>query len=118
MLKLSEQLKFSKGVAQGYKWLGIAKFNLGNYFDAIQNYEKAQAVFDSIGDRRGVANMYSNIGNVYYNQGEDSKALEYFLQSPRSRKRSTTPADHDRADQHRCRVRKQVHHLSSGTEIP
>ncbi|HPD53616.1 MAG: adenylate/guanylate cyclase domain-containing protein [Bacteroidota bacterium] len=81
MLKLSEQLKFSKGVAQGYKWLGIAKFNLGNYFDAIQNYEKAQAVFDSIGDRRGVANMYSNIGNVYYNQGEDSKALEYFLQS-------------------------------------
>ena len=25
--------------------------------------------------------MYSNIGNVYYNQGEDSKALEYFLQS-------------------------------------
>lgn len=81
MLRLAERLNFPKGIAQGYKWTGIAKFNLGNYFDAIQNYEKAQAAFDSIGDQRGVANMYSNIGNVYYNQGEDSKALEYFLQS-------------------------------------
>lgn len=78
---LAQRLNFKKGLALSYKNAGIGYFNQGDYFEAIQNYNRSLEVFESIRDTTGVANMYSNIGNIYYNQGDDLKAIENFVRS-------------------------------------
>jgi class 3 adenylate cyclase/tetratricopeptide (TPR) repeat protein len=79
--ELALRLNFKKGAAFAYKNAGIGYFNQGNYFEAIQNYNRSLELFGSIKDTAGVANMYSNIGNIYFNQGDDLKAIENFVRS-------------------------------------
>lgn len=38
-------------------------------------------IFQSINDQLGTSNLQSNLGAVYFNQGDDPKALEYYLAS-------------------------------------
>ena len=61
----------------------MGHFTKGDYVKALQNYEYSLAVYDSIGDRKGAANIYSNMGNIYFNKGDDvkKKPLELFLKS-------------------------------------
>lgn len=39
------------------------------------------ATYESINDKAGISNIQSNIGAIYFNQGDDAKALEYYLKS-------------------------------------
>lgn len=48
--------------------MGIANYYKGDYVEALDQWQKALIVFDSIGDKSGVANMLSNIGGIYFNQ--------------------------------------------------
>ena len=36
-----------------------------------------------MGDEQGEANILNNLGAVYFNQGDDNNAIEYYLQSLR-----------------------------------
>ncbi len=78
-LRLSKRLNYKRGEALALKFAGIANFTKSNYLESINNWEQAKAIFDSLNDKAGVANIQSNIGNVYMNQGDDNKALEYFF---------------------------------------
>ena len=78
---LSLKLNYAKGVAYGYKGLGLVYVMQGKYIETIESYEKALAVFDSLGDKRGQANILSNEGTVYFNQADDAKALELYLKA-------------------------------------
>lgn len=79
--KLSEKLKYRKGLAFSLKNIGIGYYQQGKYANAISNWEQAKAVWDSLGDKVGVSNMLCNEGSVYFNQGDDAKALELYLKS-------------------------------------
>jgi class 3 adenylate cyclase/Tfp pilus assembly protein PilF len=79
--KLSEKLKYKRGLAQSLKNIGIGYYQQGKYANAITNWDQAMAVWDSLGDKVGVANMLCNQGSVYFNQGDDAKALELYLKS-------------------------------------
>lgn len=76
---LSQKIKYLHGEAYSYKGIGLVNVMQGKYVESIENYEKALAIFDSLGDKRGQANILSNQGTVYFNQADDAKALELFL---------------------------------------
>jgi len=67
--ELAIKIKYKPGLAYAYKYLGIGYFNTGSYLEALKNYELSLETFKAIDDKRGIANMYMNVGNVYYNKG-------------------------------------------------
>ncbi|MBK7967187.1 MAG: tetratricopeptide repeat protein [Bacteroidetes bacterium] len=55
-------------------------FQRGLYSN-IRFWNQSISAFDSIGDKSGIANLQSNLGAVYFNQGDDANALDYYLKS-------------------------------------
>ena len=80
---LAQKIQFTKGLANSYKYLGLAYYNQDLYMEATLNYQEAIRYFEEVGDRIGVSNIYSNLGTIYTNQGDDEKALEWYLRSLR-----------------------------------
>lgn len=80
-VKLGRRIGYLNGVAYALKNIGIAQFYMGDYVEAIIVWQKAQAVFDSVGNEVGVANILSNIGAIYSTEGDYAKALEFHLRS-------------------------------------
>ena len=79
--ELAEKTNDRKSIALALKNIGIARYNQGKTFDALQSWKQALVLFDSLGDKVGVSNMHSNIGAIYQVQGDDAKALESHLKS-------------------------------------
>jgi len=48
---------------------------------AISYYEKSLAIRTILGDKRGIADSYNNIANVYYDSFDNKKAIEYNVKS-------------------------------------
>jgi len=80
-LVLAEKLNYTKGLALAYKTLGLGYYRLGEYLNAINNWDKAMNIYNKLGDKAGVSNMLNNKGAIYFNQGDNAKALELHLQS-------------------------------------
>lgn len=78
---LSEKIHYLKGKALAYKSLGLVYVMQGKYVETIESYDQSLAIFDSLGDKPGVANILSNQGTVYYNKADDAKALELYLKA-------------------------------------
>ena len=74
---VSEKINYLPGLAYSYKSLGLVYVTQGKYIETIENYEKALAVFDSLGDKRGQANILSNEGTVYFNQADGCQRWSY-----------------------------------------
>ncbi|REJ82369.1 MAG: adenylate/guanylate cyclase domain-containing protein [Bacteroidetes bacterium] len=79
--QFANRINYQKGEALALKNMGIAYYLQAKYLETLEYWEKAKAVYDSIGDEVGVANMLNNEGAVYFNQGDDTKALELYLKS-------------------------------------
>lgn len=80
--QLAENINYNKGLALALKNMGIGYYLQGNYYvDAIKTWKQALIVYDLIGDKTGVANMLSNQGAIFFNQGDDAKSLELHLRS-------------------------------------
>jgi tetratricopeptide (TPR) repeat protein len=54
---------------------------MGNYGLSIATAFKALRIYESINYQEGIANCYNGIANVYYDQQNHEKALEYFLKT-------------------------------------
>jgi len=78
---LADKIHFKKGVAYGYKNIGLAYLNQAKYIEALQNYEQSLKIFKKIKYDEGIANLLGNIGVIYYYQGDMVKALDYYLKS-------------------------------------
>jgi len=78
---LAEKIQYNPGLALAYKNMGIGFYLQGKYKDAVLTWQRAIGVYRLLGDKKGEANMLSNQGAVYFNQGDDAKALELHLQS-------------------------------------
>ncbi|HUZ60073.1 MAG TPA: adenylate/guanylate cyclase domain-containing protein [Hanamia sp.] len=78
---LALKIKSQKKLAYAYKNIGIAYYMQANYLESLGNYDKALAIFDSLDDKVGVANILSNEASLYFNQADDEKALELNLKS-------------------------------------
>ncbi|HEU5364232.1 MAG TPA: tetratricopeptide repeat protein, partial [Hanamia sp.] len=78
---LAEKKHFKKAMAYAYKNIGIGYYMQAKYLESLGNYDKALAIFDSLDDKVGVANILSNEASLYFNQADDEKALELNLKS-------------------------------------
>jgi signal transduction histidine kinase/cytochrome c-type biogenesis protein CcmH/NrfG len=81
LLKLSEKLSYTKGVAWGYNLLGAASRSKGNFGDALGYYKKSLKVVEARNDSLGTAKVNNNIGEIYRLQGEYPVAVSYYLKS-------------------------------------
>ena len=77
-LALSEKIKYTKGLAYGHTYLGLAYYYEGNYASALQQYFNALKMEEKIADERGKAITLNNIGLSYNMLKDYEHALEYF----------------------------------------
>lgn len=78
---LAEQIDYKTGLALAFKNMGIGYYYQGKYKEAVLTWQQAFEVYKLLGDKKGIANMLSNQGAVYFNQGDEAKSLELHLQS-------------------------------------
>jgi adenylate cyclase len=78
---LAQKLSYGRGVAKAFKYAGNGYYNQGKYIEAIEFWNRSMDVFDSIGEKSGVANMLSNLGVVYNVQGLNDSALTCLLKA-------------------------------------
>jgi adenylate cyclase len=78
---LAGRAEYKTGLALAYKNMGLGYYMQGKYTDAIKAWDDALAVYTLLNDKRGVANMLSNQGAVFANQGDEAKSLEIHLRS-------------------------------------
>jgi class 3 adenylate cyclase len=78
---LAEEIGFRSGVGFAHKAVARGYVILANYPTALEQYQKSLEVFESLGNKKGIANILSNIGVVYSNSGEDTRSIEYHLKS-------------------------------------
>lgn len=64
-----------RGMAGAYNNIGLARYNLGNYPEALKNQYAALKIQEKINHRSGLANSYNNIGLVHHSQGLLEDAL-------------------------------------------
>jgi len=55
--------------------LGIARWRLGEYEQALVSHRKSLEISERIGDQRGIAVSLGNLGNVHIDRGEYEQAL-------------------------------------------
>jgi tetratricopeptide (TPR) repeat protein len=77
-LKLSEDLKYSKGIAEAYNNLGIYYRSKGLYNLAIDYFFNSLEIMEKINDRNGIGRCYNLIGIVYYYLENYPLSLEYY----------------------------------------
>lgn len=80
---LAEKIEYKPGLALAYKNVGMGFYLQGKHKEAIINWQQAESVYNAFGDTKGIANMLSNQGAVYFEEGDDAKALDLHLQSLR-----------------------------------
>lgn len=80
---LAENIDYKTGLAYAYKSIGLTYYFNTVPFEAVLNWELSLAVFAEINDLQGQSNMLNNLGAVYFNQGDDAKALDYYVRSLR-----------------------------------
>jgi len=56
-------------------------FDKGKWDHALECWERANVIYEELGDKRGISSTLNNIGSVYYNRGEWGLALEYYERS-------------------------------------
>ncbi len=81
---LSARLEYERGSALAFKYIGIAFYQRSMYVEAMENWRQSLSYFEKLNDIAGIANIQSNIGAIYQNQGNESKALEFNFNSLRN----------------------------------
>ena len=77
-LKLSESLKYNRGIAKSYLSLSILYRRKGEHTVALEYQLKALKFFELINDKASIAKVYGNIGITYWNQGNFPQSLKFY----------------------------------------
>lgn len=77
----AQKIKNKRLMLSSLNDFGIAYIESNKFDSAILNLEKALGVANEIGDTLRAARITTNIGNVYLDQNNRLKALEYYLYS-------------------------------------
>ena len=67
--------------AEAIRHQGVAKMNLGLYFEAISLLNNSLSIYLELNNEKGQSKVYNNIAVVFKNIGDFSKALEYNYKS-------------------------------------
>ena len=89
--ELATELDYIKGKAYALKWLGIGEFYQGNFEEVYKHLDESLENFEVIQDSTGIANILNNLGTVHYSQGNNVKAIDYYLRSLRIAEKLKNP---------------------------
>lgn len=70
-----------KGQASATNNIALIKYNQGDFRGALENHEKATAIFEEMGLRKNIINSQMNTGVVFLALADYPKSLEYFLKA-------------------------------------
>lgn len=84
-LLLIPQIKggYKAGEGNCYLEIGLCKYYLGAYSDAIKSYEKALTIRTKLGDKMKIASVYNNMSNAYlklYRVSDAKHCAQYSIQ--------------------------------------
>ncbi|MBN1639207.1 MAG: tetratricopeptide repeat protein [Ignavibacteriales bacterium] len=74
---ISEQIEYSKGLANAYDCLGAAYNIKGEYEKSLMHYLNSLKIREEFSDTIGMSDSYFNIATSYYHSGNLNKAIEY-----------------------------------------
>jgi serine phosphatase RsbU (regulator of sigma subunit) len=78
---LAEKNNYKKGLAFAYKNIGLGHYMLGDFKEALENWDPSLALYQELGDDNMVANLLSNRGSVFYTTGNSVQAVEYYIRA-------------------------------------
>ncbi|MCK4922453.1 MAG: tetratricopeptide repeat protein [Bacteroidales bacterium] len=67
--------------AQALKIIGLSRYMLGEIVGCARSFEDALKIFEEINYKEGIANMCSNLGGIYTQQGYEVRALEISMRA-------------------------------------
>ena len=74
-------MEANKATADELLHKGIDFSNKGKWNQASECWERANKIYEELGDKQGISDTLNNIGEVYRKKGEWGRALEYFEKS-------------------------------------
>ena len=77
--RLSNDLNYSKGVAEITYYKALIYAKKGDYINAIDNYSKSKILFSELKDTLSIAKVNNSIGLIEIQRGNYNKGLEYSL---------------------------------------
>jgi signal transduction histidine kinase/tetratricopeptide (TPR) repeat protein len=75
-IALAQKIGFTRGVAEGYRELGISFNNRARQVEALSAFHQSFTLFTDIKDKQGLGNIMNNFGLAYDRQGNYTQALE------------------------------------------
>jgi tetratricopeptide (TPR) repeat protein len=79
--ELALRLKFNKGIAEIHNNLGVIYRHLGNYTEALNNFQQSLDINTKTGDKKRMAANLSNMGLVNWNLGNYHIALDFYTRA-------------------------------------
>lgn len=79
-LKIAQRIKYTKGIAESFRVIGIGNSYKNAIDTAIENYLNALTYFKKCNDLDGQAKVYNNLGNLYRDL-DNTKSLDNFNKS-------------------------------------
>ncbi|HWJ26208.1 MAG TPA: tetratricopeptide repeat protein, partial [Flavisolibacter sp.] len=76
---MSLKAGYARGEAFALKNIGLVYYYQGKYVQTLQYWNQSLQKMEEIDEKDGIANLMSNIGAVYANQGDDVNALKNHL---------------------------------------
>lgn len=69
-----------------YSFLGKECFNKGSYLEAFTYYQKCLKIDEKLHNELNIADVFKEIGNIYWYQANYPKALDFYLQALKNMK--------------------------------
>src|ERR1700739_79248 len=82
-LALAEGLNWRRGVAEALNALGVSRKRKSDYGSATSFFNRSYEIYDSLGDKKGMAQTLINNGIVFYYETNLIKALDCDLRALR-----------------------------------
>ena len=89
--ELASELDHTEGEAYALKYMRIAQFQQGELLDVFKNLSLSLENFEELQDSTGIASILNNLGTVYYSQGSNDKAIDFYLRSLRISEKLNNP---------------------------
>lgn len=80
-LALSEKIEFEVGRMNSYNVMGLSKYYMTQYDEALKHFNLSKEIAEKLGDKLKLAAVINNMGLVYDDKADYQKALTYYLQA-------------------------------------
>ncbi len=80
-LKLSTNLKYKLGIAKAKNNIGYSLTDLGEFNEALDNYQECIFIFKELKEENRVAIAYNDMAYIFQSQGLVEKAIENYIKS-------------------------------------